>query len=248
VDVEGLGAPPFVSVLCYPYGSQQEAERRVASLREIGVESLEFRGKTEVGRLKVLGKGHVGLVVACVWKGTTAALKIRRTDADRESLEIEGELLREANKSKLGPTLFAASADFVVMEEIQGSTLVDWLDGSGGIPDGAFKEVLLEICGQARLLDVAGINHKELTNPRRHIIVQPDGRAKVLDFETAARGERRRNVNDLLQYLTLSGSYGHIVMARLGARREEVLAVLRAYRKSPGDDSYLAILRSMKLK
>jgi putative serine/threonine protein kinase len=248
VDVDRLGSPPFVSVICYPHGSQQEAGRRVASLREIGVEALEFRGRTEVGVLKVLGKGHVGLVVACFWRGRRAALKVRRTDAGRESLEIEGEVLREANKFGLGPILFAASPDFVVMEEVPGATLVDWLETSGGLPDGAFKEVLVGICGQARLLDVAGIDHKELTDPRRHVMVQPDGRARVLDFETAAIGERRRNVNDLLQYLTLSGRYGRVILSRLGANREEVLAALKAYRRSPGDDAFLAILRSMKLR
>jgi putative serine/threonine protein kinase len=213
----------------------------------MGVEALVFAGRTEVGRLKVLGKGHVGVVVACLWRGRRAALKIRRTDADRESLEGEGEVLKEANKSNLGPLLFAASRDFIVMEELVGANLVDWLEGSGDIANGVFKSVLVDICGQARLLDVAGVDHKELTDPRRHVLVQPDGRARVLDFETAATGGRRRNVNDLLQYLTMSGPYGPVVLGRLGAEREEVLAALRVYRRSPDDDSYRKILLSMNL-
>jgi predicted Ser/Thr protein kinase len=211
------------------------------------VEGLEFRGRTEVGGLKVLGKGHVGVVIACLWSGRRAALKVRRTDADRESLEHEGEILREANRSDLGPHLFAASRDFIVMEELSGATLVDWLESSGGLADVVFRDVLVNICDQARLLDLAGVDHKELADPRRHVLVQPDGRARILDFETAAMGGRRRNVNDLLQYLTLSGQYGPVVLSRLGARREEVLAALKAYRRSPSDVSYLAILRSMNL-
>jgi putative serine/threonine protein kinase len=247
VTVDELGVPPFVSVLCYPSGSRLEALLRIASLKEMGVESLEFRGRTEIAGLKLLGKGHVGVVVSCSWKGRRAALKVRRTDADRESLESEGEVLREANKSNLGPRLFAASRDFVVMEELAGATLVDWLDASGGIPDLVFKEVLVDICAQARLLDVAGIDHKELTDPRRHVIVQRDGRARILDFETAAIGEKRRNVNDLIQYLTLSGQYGPVVLSRLGASRDSVLSALKEYRRSPGDGPYRLILRTMKL-
>jgi predicted Ser/Thr protein kinase len=247
VTVDELGVPPFVNVLCYPSGAQPEALRRIASLKEMGVESLEFRGRTEIGGLKVLGKGHVGVVVSCFWRGRWAALKVRRTDADRGSLEAEGEVLREANKSNLGPHLFAASRDFVVMEELTGATLVEWLEASGGIPDHVFREVLVGICAQARLLDVAGIDHKELTDPRRHVIVQQDGRARVLDFETAAIGEKRRNVNDLIQYLTLSGQYGPVVLSRLGADRDRVLHALKEYRRSPGDDSYRLVLQSMKL-
>ncbi|MGA1975518.1 MAG: hypothetical protein ABSG92_07775 [Conexivisphaerales archaeon] len=247
VDVDGLCVPPFVSVLCYPSGSQSEAQRRIISLKEMGVEALVFVGSIEVGGLKVLGKGHVGVVVECLWKGKRAALKIRRTDADRESLEREGEILKESNRSKIGPVLFAASRDFIVMEELVGNNLVDWLKGSKDLADGAFRSILTDICGLARLLDVAGVDHKELSDPRRHVIIQLDGRARVLDFETAATGGRRRNVNDLLQYLTLSRPYGPIVLSRLGAEREEVLAALRAYRRSPDDDSYRTILRSMKL-
>jgi len=247
VGVDELGSPPFLNVLCYPSGSKSEALRRIISLKELGVEALEFRGRTEVGSLKVLGKGHVGVVVACFWRGKRAALKVRRADADRPSLEGEGEVLKEANKADLGPILFAASRDFVVMEELVGVNLVDWLGSAGDLADGVFKNILADICGQARLLDVAGVDHKELSDPRRHVMIQPDGRARVLDFETAAVGDRRRNVNDLVQYLTLSGQYGQVVLSRLGAEREDVLAALKAYRRSPGDDSYRRILRSMKL-
>lgn len=247
VDVEGLGVSPFLSVLCYPSGSQAEALRRIISLKEMGVEALVFAGRTEVGGLKVLGKGHVGVVVACLWRGRRAALKIRRTDADRESLEGEGEVLKEANRSNLGPLLFAASRDFIVMEELAGTNLVDWLQGSNDLADGVFRRVLIDICGQARLLDVAGVDHKELSDPRRHVIVQPDGRARVLDFETASTGGRRRNVNDLLQYLTISMPFGPKVLARLGAERGRVLDALRAYSRSPDEESYNRVLEAMRL-
>ncbi len=102
-----MGTQPFVKVLCYPSGSVAEAGIRIKALRELGVEAIVIGGPTEVAGLKVLGKGHVGVVVRCLWSGREAALKIRRTDADRESIEPgRPRILSEANRWSLGPTLY----------------------------------------------------------------------------------------------------------------------------------------------
>ncbi len=94
---------------------------------------------------------------------------------------------------------------------------------------------------------MAGIDHKELSDPRRHIVIQGDRTARLLDFETAGLGGRRRNVNSLLQFLTLSEPFGTIVMSRLGGDRDDALAALKAYRRRPDDDSYALVLDAMKL-
>jgi len=221
--------------------------KRIEALKGLDVAVLVFRGRTEVAGLRVLGKGHVGVVIACEWKGRSAALKIRRTDADRESLEREAGILSEANKWGLGPQLYAFSRDFIVMEELVGERLVDWLAGSSAIEDREFRRVLSNVCDQARLLDEAGIDHKELSDPRRHVIVQSDGRARLLDFETAGVGGMKRNVNSLIQFLTLSGPYGRAILTRLGGDREAVLAALRAYRRRPAEGEYRAVRESMGL-
>jgi putative serine/threonine protein kinase len=245
--VEDLDLPPYVRVLCYPSGSSSKAEIRVATLKEMGVEALDFVGRTEISGVRVLGKGHVGVVVRCVWRGREAALKIRRTDSDREGLEREGEILEEANRWGLGPILYGVSRDFIVMEELVGMRLIDWLEGSKELPEDDLRRVLSNICRQARLLDVAGIDHKELSDPRRHVIVQDDGSARLLDFETAGTGGRMRNVSNLLQFLTISGPYGAMVLSRLGGSRDEVLDALKAYRREPSEESYGLILKAMNL-
>jgi putative serine/threonine protein kinase len=237
-----------VKVLCYPSGSLSEAMKRIESLKELGVEALIFSGKVEVAGLKVLGKGHAGVVVKSLWNGKETALKIRRIDSDRQGFEREAEILAEANRMSLGPSLYRSSRDFIVMEELEGETLEDWLKGSGAMPDDEFREALLNVCEQARLLDVAGIDHKELSDARRHVIIQADRRARLLDFETASMGGRMRNVNSLLHFLALSGRYGSSVLSRLGASRDEVLAALRAYRLKPGIEPYERIMKAMKLR
>jgi len=243
-----LDSMPYVKVLCYPLSSQPEAARRKASLSSMGVQTLFFEGRTEVAGLRVLGKGHVGVVVRCLWKGRRAALKIRRTDAARESLEREGELLRGANLWNLGPLLHDSSPNFLVMEELHGKSLIEWLRGAKTLNREEFIEVLANICSQARLLDIAGIDHRELSDPRRHVVIQDDRRARLLDFETASTGGRRRNVNSLIQYLTLSSAFGPAILSRLGANREDVLGELKAYRRDPSAESYSRIMKAMNLR
>jgi putative serine/threonine protein kinase len=239
---------PYVKVLCYPSGSPPEAARRKESLSSMGVETLFFEGRTEVAGLRVLGKGHVGVVVGCLWKGRRAALKIRRTDTARASLEREGEVLREANLWNIGPLLHDSSPNFLVMEELHGRSLIEWLEGAKTLTGDEFMEVLANICAQARLLDIAGIDHRELSDPRRHVVIQDDRRARLLDFETASTGGRRRNVNSLLQYLTLSNAFGPVILSRLGANREDVLGALKAYGRDPSAESYSRIMRAMNLR
>jgi putative serine/threonine protein kinase len=247
VSLELLAEPPFSGVLCYPKPTPLEAERRILALRRLGVGSIIFAGRTEVAGLHVIGKGHVGVVVRCLWQGRRGALKVRRLDSARESLQTEGSILRIANAHGLGPSLYAVDDDFIVMEELEGRTLMDWLEASDAVPHAEFKKVIRNICLQAFLLDEAGIDHRELTNPKKHVIVGADGGARVLDFETASTGGRKRNVNNLVQFLAIANPFGERVLGRLAASRVDVMAALVAYRRAPSRGAFDSVLSSMNL-
>jgi putative serine/threonine protein kinase len=247
VPVEDLEARPFQTILCYPRPSDEEANRRTRELATLSVEALIFSGPTQIGGLSVLGKGHVGVVVRCVWRGRRAAVKIRRVDADRADLKAEGEVLSRANAVGVGPTLLASSPNFIVMEEVRGRPLLDWLEKMDEVDAEHFRKALRTICEQARMLDVGGIDHRELSDPRRHVVVKGSGEVHLLDFETAGLGDRKRNVNSVLQYLTMAKPYGAKVLAKLGAEEAEVLSALKAYRASPTDVSYEALLKALGL-
>ena len=116
VSLDGLLQSQLALLLCYPRYDSDEGEWRLRELRSLGVEGLELRGRHRVGGMPVLGKGHVGVVVAARFEGASAALKIRRVDADRESLDAEAENLRIANRVSVGPRLLGVSDNFLLME------------------------------------------------------------------------------------------------------------------------------------
>ena len=89
IDLHDLGKTPATSLLTYPYEESEEIEARLRELIELGVTQLELRGRHTIKGIQVLGKGHVGVVVAARYKEKPVALKIRRLDADRKTLKEE---------------------------------------------------------------------------------------------------------------------------------------------------------------
>jgi hypothetical protein len=61
--------------------------RRLDELRRLGVKELVYLGRQKIGSVSVLGKGCVGIVIGARINSRTIALKIRRTDADRNKYE-----------------------------------------------------------------------------------------------------------------------------------------------------------------
>lgn len=247
VSLERLLEHPFRRVIAYPHPTPELVKERVEELSKLGVTALIPGGATQIDGVNVLGKGQVGVVTRCSWRGKPAALKIRRTDADRESLEDEAKVMTVANSKKVGPILFAYSSNFIVMEEVRGKKLVDWLQECSSIPDLEFRRTLRSVCEQGRLLDEAGIDHRELSDPRRHVVLKEGSEACVLDFETAGVTLRKRNVTRLVQYITMARPFGRVVLSRLGADEFEVLRALRAYKEDPSRESFLALIEAMKL-
>jgi putative serine/threonine protein kinase len=62
VLIEELGAEPYASVVCYPRARPSEMQSRLEELRRLGVQAVEFSGKSSAFTLSVLGKGYVGVV------------------------------------------------------------------------------------------------------------------------------------------------------------------------------------------
>ncbi len=60
-------------------------QSRLEELRRLGVQAVEFSGKSSAFTLSVLGKGYVGVVAIAHVDSEKYALKMQRVDSDRES-------------------------------------------------------------------------------------------------------------------------------------------------------------------
>lgn len=204
----------------------------------MGIDGVALFGRTEINGVRILGKGHTGVVILVQLDGKMAALKIRRTDSPRPDMHVEADMLKAANQCGVGPHLLMYTPNLLLMEYLDGSPLGRWLVGEAS--GSAAKRTIRQILKKCHMLDLAGLDHGELVDISRHILVgrRPD----IIDFESASLARRPANVTSAVQCLYLSSLSG--VTRRLcgGPSRIETIEALRAYKRNPVDTTFAALL------
>ncbi|MFQ6135374.1 MAG: serine/threonine protein kinase [Nitrososphaerales archaeon] len=214
--------------MCYPSSDKEEAARRVEELERLRVAQVIFEGRTKLGSLSLLGKGCVSLVVKAEAAGWMYALKIRRTDANRPSMRREADLQRFANDVGVGPKLHSVSDNFLLMDLVEGESIVSWIRGLKGPGSTArLRDVSREVLNQSFKLDQAGLDHGELSNLEKHVYV---GRKVVMiDFETASLNRRVSNVTSAVQNIFIGGPQARKVRRML--RLKEIQPIIKSVRR-----------------
>jgi len=249
VSLERLREERYARVLCYPRCNGEEAARRIKELERLGVKAVEFVGEKTAFNVPVLGKGCVGIVVIVQTKTGRAALKIRRVDADRKRMEHEAEMLVKANSIGIGPRFIGISDDFLVMEYVEGVLLPKWAANVKGTDfRKRIRRVLRDVLGQCRKLDEVGLDHGELSRAPKHIIVNAEDQAHIVDFETASIMRRTSNVTSICQYLFLGSQLAKTLRSRLGETNDEALmSALRDYKQERTYPNFFRILQACRL-
>jgi putative serine/threonine protein kinase len=242
VSTEKLGEEPYASIICYPRLSKVELKKRFNELRKLGVEALEFTGAKEAFNMPVLGKGCVGIVTIAYRNGEKAALKIRRVDADRAGMRQEAKMLRKANLANVGPKLLSVSSNFLLMQFIDGYLLPEWLDKRRN--KALVRRVLREVLEQCWRLDVAGLDHGELSHAPKHIIIDKSNAPFIVDFETASVNRKPSNVTSICQFLFISGLVAKEVAEKLGGKDKKVIVEgLRRYKNIMVRENFENVLK-----
>lgn len=188
-------------------------------------------GNTKIGKFSILGKGGVGLVVMVEAKNKkTYALKIRRIDANRKSMEREVKLHRIANSAGVGPYIYANSENFILMEFIDGCNIIGWLNQQSINAD-QVRKVVISTLEQCYNLDRANLDHGELSCLDHHVLISKSVNAHIVDFETASIDRKTRNVTAAAHSLLLNGQVSRLVNKIMHfAERERVIQLLRVYK------------------
>ena len=246
LSLKELFAEPYASIVCYPRPSKTEWSRRLNELERLGVVAVEFEGEKSLFNKPILGKGCVGIVVIAYADGYKYALKIRRVDADRNSMRREAKLLKKANSLSLGPEVRKVSRNFLLMQFIEGSFLLPWLERTRG--KCRLRNVLRSILEQCFVLDLAGLDHGELSCATKHIIVDAEDRPFLLDFESASDERKAANVTSVCQFLLLHGETATRIRRRLGEVDETaLLSSLRKYKHHPSRENFETLMETCGL-
>jgi len=231
--------------ICWPRYDNETARRRLGQLKELGIEAIALGGRHRIQGYPLLGKGHVGVVIKALKGKAEVALKIRRTDSDRESMHREAEMLTLANKAGVGPKMYGFSEDFIAMEKITGPYLGKWINDFKDPEE--LRHVLRILLEKSRKLDRAGVDHGELTRVKRHFIVTEEG-PRIFDFESASTERRMQNVTATAQSMFLNRGFSSKLASHLTLPDADALIdALSRYKQSQTDENFRKILETCSL-
>ncbi len=248
VSTEDLAAEPYSGIIGYPRATPRQVSRRISELGGLGIASVSFSGPTSIGNLDVLGKGYVGVVVLAKMGARRVALKIRRIDAPRGSMRDEARLLKAANSAGVGPEFYGASRNFLAMEHIEGQKIGDWVRSVRGRGSaGRIKSVARKVLEDCYRMDLAGLDHGELSSISKHVIVG-EARQAVIDFESSSTRRRASNVTSAAQAIFIgSGISKAVRRAYRLPPKQEIIDSLRLYKKDGSRRSFEGMLGVLKL-
>ncbi len=229
------------ALLSYPRYSAAHYDRVLLDLDAIGVASVLSEGRVEVGDLRAVGKGCVGLVLAGLLNGRKVAVKIRRTDSNRASLSGEAKMLSAANSVGVGPKLITSTDDVLVMEYIDGRPMHVWARERHTADE--VRAIVGGVLDQCFRLDAAGIDHGELSNSKKHLLVA--GRPYIIDFETAGIDRRCRNLVSVVSYLFFRQIVSPHLAHYLSWEEERLKSAVRTYKGRPSRRAYNRIRDSL---
>ena len=245
VEVIPLEDERLKKLFSYPRYSEQNYKRVMEELTTLGVKGIVSLGRLEMDGLRVVGKGCVGIVLAGILGQEKVALKVLRADANRTSLMEEARLMSVANMRKVGPKIIASNDRVIAMEYIDGKYFSKWLEDPPVTEK--VRYVVQELLSQCYKLDEAGLDHGELSDAKKHILIDGRGRPYIIDFETASIKRRCRNLIAMLSYLFFKGSIATIIGRYLRWDKGSLKGLIKVYKDTPSKIAYKEIMRGVGL-
>ena len=234
ISLKGLIEKKYRLILCYPRFTYTEFEKRIEELNKLGVKKIEFNGDQSIFDIPILGKGCVGIVVKGYTNDGKFAIKIRRVDSDRREMFHEGEMIKIANSVYVGPKFVVTSKNFLIMDLIEGKYFPEWIKSLEEKDQQILRQIIRNILDQCYRLDMVGLDHGELSNAPKHIIIDKKNVPYLIDFETASNKRRVSNVSSICQFFFLGSQIAPIVKEKMENKINEkkLVETLRIYKQS----------------
>ncbi len=248
ISIKKFADEPYSKILGYPKATTRQINSRIKELEKLKIKSISFTGPTTLGKLAILGKGYVGVVVLAKKGNKQVALKIRRTDSQRKNMKNESILLKLVNTIDVGPKIFDNSKNFLVMEYLEGEKISNWVNSLHGIGSTKkFKTVVKKILEDCYKLDNLGLDHGELSNVSKHVIV---GKIKstLIDFESSSTKRIPSNVTSITQAFFIgSGIAKKAQKIYKNPSKDKIIEALQRYKKEKTSENFEKLLKILKL-
>ncbi len=187
------------------------------------------------------------------------ALKIRRVDANRVDMQRDYELQKLANCVGVGPKAFVATQDLFTMEFIDSFKIGKWFESiRTRTPKKEVRALVKDVLEQCYLLDSHGLDHGELSNPSKHILIRNpetfEGKRKtvIIDYESASTQRRPSNLTAVSAFLFLGGWQSEKLRKILGLpsgglSRKKLISMLGDYKSYPRSEALEKIFAYLHL-
>ena len=248
ISIKKFTEEPYSKILGYPNATNRQIKSRINELEKLKIKSICLTGPTTIGNLEILGKGYVGLVVLVKRGNKEVALKIRRTDSQRENMKNESILLKLVNSVSVGPKMIDVSKNFLVMEYIEGKKFSDWIEmlkGSGSAKQ--LKSTIRNVLEDCYRLDQIGFDHGELSNISKHVIVNKT-KVSLIDFESSSTNRKPSNVTSITQAFFIgSGIAKQAQKIYKNSSKEKIIDALKSYKQEKTRENFEKLLKVLKL-
>lgn len=239
------------AIICYPGTDITSFDSRVTQLKKLGVQELVLEGSSKVGKYGIIGRGCVSTVVKARLKSEEkiVALKIRRVDANRVDMKHDYELQKFANSFGVGPVAISASKDLFAMEYVDSVRVGRWFQSLKTRSSKRYLQALIrDVLEQCFLLDLNGLDHGELSNPTKHVLIlnsTDKPKTAIIDYESASLNRRVSNLTSVSQFFFLGGWQSAKVQKILGLTdpksrfsKKKVISSLRIYKEKPNRTAF----------
>jgi len=236
------------SILDYPRRDPGVCIERTKKLIKIGVKAVLLEGETLLDKYYILGKGTNSIVVKVMYRDKYAVTKILRSDASRESLINEANILKyikeNSHSLKISPDLYEFNEWFLVMEHVEGEPIGAYLTYEiSSLTYDELKLLLYNILWKTYMLDKMGVDHGELSNPYKHIYVLENLDVIILDFESASLNRKPKNLTSIYQFLFRSSNVSEYLRMILNIDYNKVIPYLKIYKERYEEQIFKEILK-----
>jgi putative serine/threonine protein kinase len=231
-------------IICYPAPTSDCVNERIECLRKLGVIEYISAGAYNIGKWRVLGKGHSAIVFLAITESREfVAVKARRIDSKRESLIYECKLLKEAYP--VSPKVYDCNDDLIIMEFIPGITLGEYIEKRSDCEN--IVNMFIKLMIIVAELDRLGIEHSELSNPEKHVIIGCNNEIKVVDFESAKHSLKSCNVCDIVSWFMFRCNRFQKVCRVTDHLRNEIIDQIRQYKGEVKRDTLINIINLISI-
>ena len=186
----------------------------------------EFESK-KISGARIFTHGKHGEIFTGKLRGEKVAIKMALTSQFETHIQNEAKILRRINKLSIGPKFLFSTGSYFAYNFIEGDFILDFL---GKATKAQARKVIRQILRQCRVLDQHGLSKFEMTKPVKHIIVQKNNNAIMIDFERCKHTKKPKNVTQFCQFLISPQVAGN---DKMGMNRKQIIDACKNYKKTP---------------